>query len=428
MPARGSLVQDVRDTPEKALDHEVFQSLGPPGSASLMRHFFDLQQMTVRRQIDHPQLARAVADFCSDASSLLDRTVEYLLSMPVFDKRNAARGLDGFDRVFKACSALERCLSVLFQAYRWLFTARAITTPQARYAAYSMIRFLSGVLTQFHTLSVHFARHRIALAESRKAGHSKRAKPRAFAQDEAIDGDHTLALQHLASILLRAFSLLSTPPSDEKSRKHNAVEGHGSIIFQALFSTFLAHLGRVLSQFIFDPAPDYGGDQNHAESTRPRPANAHLPQPQSITPTKADEQEVRLLAATLEAKPLVQILRLAMKAAGTSLEASQNVWKARTTAPSPQGTGMSVSPALLVKLQHTLLKGVFGDNGEAFKDSLEEMEIPEDPGGGGPAAEIEDLGHGDWFTKEVWACVGWDILTETFERGSGTKHIEDANL
>lgn len=62
------------------------------------------------------------------------------------------------------------------------------------------------------------------------------------------------------------------------------------------------------------------------------------------------------------------------------------------------------------KLQHTLLRGVFGDDDESFKEAIRrpDMKIVDDD------VDVACNGRenaGEWFVGEVWALVGWDSLT-----------------
>jgi hypothetical protein len=63
------------------------------------------------------------------------------------------------------------------------------------------------------------------------------------------------------------------------------------------------------------------------------------------------------------------------------------------------------------KLQNTLLKGVFGDDDETFRNSLQKpigLESGMDgdlPAQLGPAEQTPE-----WFTGEIWRILGWNIL------------------
>ena len=69
--------------------------------------------------------------------------------------------------------------------------------------------------------------------------------------------------------------------------------------------------------------------------------------------------------------------------------------------------------AVVDKMQNTLLRALFGDQDEAFRDSLRRPAKVE------RIDDTEDLMVGteeditsEWFIGEVWNSVGWDILTK----------------
>ena len=74
------------------------------------------------------------------------------------------------------------------------------------------------------------------------------------------------------------------------------------------------------------------------------------------------------------------------------------------------------------KLQHTLLKSIFGHQTDEFVHALIEPRNPlatnfnENPDAGMEAITRKYAGNvGDWFKGEVWRLVGWDILAQHIE-------------
>ncbi|KAL8795083.1 MAG: hypothetical protein Q9195_002380 [Heterodermia aff. obscurata] len=75
----------------------------------------------------------------------------------------------------------------------------------------------------------------------------------------------------------------------------------------------------------------------------------------------------------------------------------------------------SMSHVANVRLQHTLLKGVFGEQADAFMESLRrpnytstECELAFEEQG----KRQKDRNMSEWFQNEVWETVGWDVLHE----------------
>lgn len=157
-------------------------------------------------------------------------------------------------------------------------------------------------------------------------------------------------------------------------------------LFDGLLCTFLDHLGSTLSLAVFS-----------------EPMNQELPR--SIGPlpprglsTGVDDQTQVDISTTLKVSPyLINILRKTKPRMDERGNIDNNGY----------------AGAVVDKMQNTLLRAVFGDQDQAFRDSLRrpaEVEGIDD---------TEDLMVGseeditkEWFIGEVWNNVGWDILTK----------------
>ncbi|KAL9037800.1 MAG: hypothetical protein Q9214_005541, partial [Letrouitia sp. 1 TL-2023] len=81
--------------------------------------------------------------------------------------------------------------------------------------------------------------------------------------------------------------------------------------------------------------------------------------------------------------------------------------------PSSQGRIRQgiLSEKAKMKFQHTLLKSIFGSQGEEFIGSIQQ---PRNPGVDlGSMSMALQPGIVDWFKAEVWRIVGWDLLKDT---------------
>ena len=95
---------------------------------------------------------------------------------------------------------------------------------------------------------------------------------------------------------------------------------------------------------------------------------------------------------------------------------SQKTGSAAFYSQEDAGEFESMSHVANIRLQHTLLKGVFGEQGDAFIESLRrptytstECEMAFEEQG----KRQKDRNMSEWFQNEVWETVGWDVLHRT---------------
>ena len=119
-----------------------------------------------------------------------------------------------------------------------------------------------------------------------------------------------------------------------------------------------------------------------------------------------------LRAASVSAPYLIDLLKLALRRAPKNLRPSPD----RGVAAQTSATNV-LGDAARVRLQRTLINCTFGSHGmprEALADCLampQPMDVPVARGGKttakGKKAQSSD---GDWFTGELWALIGWEIM------------------
>jgi hypothetical protein len=156
-------------------------------------------------------------------------------------------------------------------------------------------------------------------------------------------------------------------------------------LFDGLLCSFFDYLGSNLARAVFSEPVTQG---------LPHPVG--LLQPQGLPAGKADQIQADV-STTLKIAPyLVQILR-----------------KTKRQMDERGGTeSNSCAGAVMDKMQNSLLRALFGDQDQAFMNSLgrpadvESIDEVE-----GQMAEINKNITSEWFIGEVWDNVGWDVLT-----------------
>ena len=156
-------------------------------------------------------------------------------------------------------------------------------------------------------------------------------------------------------------------------------------LFDGLLCTFFDYLGSNLALAVFSES---------MPQELPHPVD--LLQPRGLSAGKSDQIEAGV-STTLKIAPyLVHILR--------------------TTKPHMDKRGgaesNSCAGAVMDKMQNTLLQALFGDQDQAFVDSMrrpadaESVDEIEDQ-----VAEVNKNITPEWFVGEVWNNVGWGVLT-----------------
>lgn len=141
-----------------------------------------------------------------------------------------------------------------------------------------------------------------------------------------------------------------------------------------------------------------------------RAAPDKLPMPQGLLQAEfTDDASIR--AAEMEAKYLAWLLERAMAVVYSFFMKSSTSSNANSNGTvNEDGPNEPLLRFAKRKLQSTLLKAVFGDEHPAFVESLKRPRLlPEALARPCRAAEESAL---EWFPREVWRLLGWDMLAE----------------
>ena len=95
----------------------------------------------------------------------------------------------------------------------------------------------------------------------------------------------------------------------------------------------------------------------------------------------------------------------------------------KPTNPSSTPSSPTLSNHAYIRLQHTLLTAVFGD--QARSDFQAPFTPPNAPIGENVTTKFSEgiraEGVRDWFKQEVWRIIGWDALTRAIQLGEGKR-------
>ena len=164
-------------------------------------------------------------------------------------------------------------------------------------------------------------------------------------------------------------------------------------VFEAVTCMFLDHLGSSMSLQLF------GDAENKVEFGSLKPPRG----PQDVAHTETNDA---MLTTQLEAPYLIRVLC----GLNPSLERVIRSEASNTSS----GTLLAVAnlgAVTRVRLQNTLLRGIFGDEDTAFANAFDRVE-PEDIANPHGDTEIYELDENsrDWFLGQVWENLGWDVL------------------
>ncbi|OAX84674.1 hypothetical protein ACJ72_00966 [Emergomyces africanus] len=183
----------------------------------------------------------------------------------------------------------------------------------------------------------------------------------------------------------------------------NPVRPEENSLLEGFLFALLEHVGKTLCLFVFKELYSNPGLRLNSAKL-PLPGNFEKESP------ARGEMAVAQRAAEREAKHLIWILERATAFTDQFEPQSDQTNDDLSSSGSPP---LGILQRARTKLQNTLLKGIFGENGQEFKDSLK---IPEKPAYSLPEVISDrsyaalEIDPAEWFTQEVWRLVGWDVL------------------
>ena len=233
-------------------------------------------------------------------------------------------------------------------------------------------------------------------AKKRQKGLEKKQPTAALSAESPPRSKNIMSLCDFALILMA--SLDTTKPTHR-----DILEG-----FQYFL---LRRVGQGLKKFVF-------GFEDHGIWQRYE-SNGDQIEQQASTEDQGREDEEALQA---RAPYLISILDRAQVLKSQHIQLAINDSN-KDRATSPSASIANLSGTAHTKLQHTLLKAVFGDRASVkFEPALRPPQLP-------PNESISDVDIGiwspeikDWYKHEVWRIVGWDVLESHIQWDNGTSN------
>ena len=225
--------------------------------------------------------------------------------------------------------------------------------------------------------------------------------------DEKLMAHAVYAVAHLFNAVLEAFhsmvqsSIVNVASYPEKQsgigrqeRGRNRPESDSLVNPSELYSSFTVVLSAIIESL--DPnEPSYNSLRESVACVLLEYVGKTLgivtfPDPDRL---EDDERNVARVAALREAPYLVYTLNKLV------------------TLPGPESIPESpITAHLQMRLQNTVLRGVFGKNDEDFFDCLKHPTMPKIPLTSLESMTEFSLDSPEWFAERVWSLVGWNLL------------------
>ncbi|KAK2754563.1 hypothetical protein FQN54_006964 [Arachnomyces sp. PD_36] len=375
-----------------------------PNTASFLRQLYWLQQL-LQKKLNLRSLSMTAVGLCESGVKLIEWALE--------PKKKLSRARTTQKMVLQPAApdiisilrGIERSYPYLLRSLKKVSAAEE-GNSHAGLMVYHIILLFRTILDGLHRHSIATAEENIARAKrsDKTKGKAKTNKPTdtqvPIPPKRTEDDKIPRQLGHLLEAMV-----LSLDPSMQE--QCNLLEGFLFVL--------LDRVGKTLCFFVL-------GDLQVNPKLRLDPSELPLPSGLSETPN----DEVSQKSAEYEAKQLIGVLEKALaftehhkeKMATTSMyhnlppdhlinQSERDGLGNRPTSNVPP----SIAQTVRTMLQNTLLKAVFGDQDPSFENSLPSPKIPElaPPPAGQRGTEMEDTS--EWFTREVWRLLGWDILS-----------------
>ena len=259
----------------------------------------------------------------------------------------------------------------------------ANTRPQAIASIVVLSRNLLGAVQRLALDSVR---------ERRQQEKKSKGKPRSNTKARKMSPEHENGSLAELSALLKNTMRQQVRSLDLQKESHCQV-------FKGMLSILLNHVGCSLSLLVF-PGPD--PDEDDATVIKPHELRKY-PETDAVDITAALE---------LEAPFLVSILKFTLSYLREQ-EKSLPLRCREMLGGTIKDVDNSALPQKIEKrLQDTLMRGVFGEEDEKFRDAFARPPTPEDIGGEDiPIGSEEEENMPEWFIGQVWELLGWDILS-----------------
>ncbi|EEH22781.1 hypothetical protein PABG_04992 [Paracoccidioides brasiliensis Pb03] len=402
---RAKTAKNSRSNTSRAQDKQFLSGsadeLGYSDSATtpLLRHFHALQKQ-LQKKTDPDALVSTSVALCETVDlSIRSRIGERNARTMNLGKRKTLQPRDpDLQHILKGLSP---CYPFLVQALNKV-SEKDPTSSGIGVITYHVVNLFYRVLSHSHQYILSKAKDNIAQEKSVgkkvKQGSKTRLTKSTASTSTQPPSDEEITLKLFSNFLTGMILSL------------NPVRPEENCLLEGFLFSLLEHVGKMLSLFVFKEL--YSNPDLRLNS-------AKLPVPGNFDKGYAarGEMAVAQRAAESEAKHLIWILERAIAFTDQFERPSDetNTHSVSTEATIPQG----MLERARTKLQNTLLKGIFGEKEQEFRDSLK---MPEKPAYSPGERSISRQTHvsvekepAEWFTQEVWRLVGWDVLLKEKE-------------
>lgn len=335
-----------------------------------MRHLFTLQRTLQAKRPKTKSLAIDAVILCKEAERGLLNAVQVEITSAAQPPKTFPVPRSKEPDFNAVVNAVKQCFQLLYRVLHKIPETADNGQSQPKVIYYMVCLFESTMtgLAQYCTaVSKESETEKRAKGTSQVDRKQKKAAPPVRGSTSAkTDAAHVLA----GLLCEMALSLEIDESCDRK-----VMEGYLHIV--------LDRLGRLLALFTFDGME------------LPTSISPDMQPPEGLTAMKAEG--ISRKTAELEAKQLIYFLDRLLK--------TETLFLSTSTISDPQ-TPFSLK--LQESMKKTLLQAVFGKDDPLFQGGLERPATP--PPTGYYAPPNQKLDFTDWFARELWRLVGWDIL------------------
>jgi hypothetical protein len=361
----------------------AFKVLKCQGSCPLVQGIFYLATALRSEELDRPRILVAIQGI----ANAIDRLSSKGSPISTHGKQpNSSRPLE------EVCMVFARTYSLLLRSVQAVFDETDRTQPSL--GVTEVVRSFQTFLGQLHQSSLDELVRQESKAKTRKK--TIRTKTREGVHDND-NGNIASAHYRRSKCLVRVLVSMITTLDVTQPSHCDVLEG--------LMCALLDHVGSSLSLLVF-------ADPNMS----PKDPGGICP-PQGLLHVAHLEYKDAIAVAKLEGPWLVQILR---EAVAFLYASAPNMFGDSLTQFVPlnwrQLKGANLHEGLRQSLQHTLLRGVFGDDDETFYSALGRMEGDGDDDDDDDNVESARLKNeqqdpADSFIAQLWEILGWSILS-----------------
>jgi len=341
----------------------------------LLRSILSLATALQTAETEHPKMLASIRRL---VSAIADLSKEMSDSNHTMEASKATM-------LEQVCVVFTRIYPVLIRSVQAIFDRKE--QSQSSMGVTEIVRTFQIFLDQLHQSSF-----------DELVGQEKQAKPRNITTRsqsmEAIDKDvHSNYHRHCRSLVRVLDNMFTTLDVAQPSHCE---------VLEGLICSLLDRVGTILALLVFAdpkmPSRDLGG----------------ICPPYGLIHVSHLNCKDAIVAAKLEGPWLLQILEHAIAFLYSNVQTMKDDSLIQFVPSNwAQLKGAGLREGLRQSLQHTLLRGVFGGDDEAFNDALRRMEECHN---GNDNAESASLKTGqqepaDSFIEQLWETLGWGILS-----------------